>query len=381
MRFDLALGSRLVQWEAQRDFLARGFGEFFAQRYRYLYLRDLPATAVASLSIQQRWRLAVRASTYESIGTAAADRGWQLFHRELAKLAAQEGAPEQSKVRLADGGTNSEQGFLSFILSFAGDHPEESLSTAITTDPGFKEARYQLAKRLVVDGQVEEAIRLMTGVEFLDGDRPRDFASELWRRNHLWEAREVLRYFCAHQPETAANCRMLASITLLLGGREEARSYAARALALDPADHRHWRLLGDVQRAIGEPEKAARFLRMGLDIKKDDPGLLESLSASLMEQGRLEESIQWLERAVCLEPKSESLASLAYARAQKGDLAGAMEAITRAIEKDSGNPRLHILAGDIMVRRGDAMAAQSFFHQAEALAPGAKIQFEGGNLV
>lgn len=381
MRFDLALGSRVARWEEHRDLLARGFGEFLAQRFRYLYLRDVPGGAAASLSIRQRWRFTVRAGEYESTGTAGSDRGWQLLQRELAKLAAQQGGRDLSRARLDDGGTVSEQALLCFILSLTGDDPEERLREAIEADPDFKEARFHLAKRRVVERRVEEAIRLMEGVEFEDEERARDFAGELWRRNHLWEAREVLRYFCAREPETAANCRMLASVTLMLGGREEARSYAARALALDPSDHRHWRLLGDVQRAIGEPEKAARFLRMGLDLKKDDPGLLESLSASLMEQGRLEESIQWLERAVFLEPKSESLASLAYALAQKGDLAGALEAITRAIEKDSGNPKLHILAGDILMRRGDAMAAQTFFHQAEALEPGAKIQFEGGNLV
>jgi len=381
MRFDLALSSRLSEWEAHRDPLARGFGEFFAQRFRYLYLRDLPAGASLSLSIRARWKLTLRNGEYESTATSAPARGWGLFHKEMAGLAAQMGCHGLAEVRLLDGGTNSEEALLHFALSFAGDSPEESLQRAVELDTGFKEARYQLAKRQVAAGDVESAVAQMQGVLFADVERPRDFAGEMWRRNHLWEAREVLRHACAQDPDTASTCRMLASVALSLGGREEARSFAARAVALDPTDHRHWRLMGDVQRALGEPEKAARFLRIGLEMKKDDPELLESLSASLLEQGRLEESIKSLERAVYLDPKPETLGALAYALAQKGDLAGAMDAVTRAIEKDGGNPRFHILAGDIMVRRGDALAAQSFFHAAEALSPGAKIQFEGGNLV
>lgn len=381
MRFDLSLSSRLSEWDAHRDTLGRGFGEFFAQRFRYLYLRDLPSSVSLALSIQKRWKLTLQNGEYESAATSAPTRGWQLFHREMAGLAAQLGCHGLAELRLLDGGTDSEAALLSFAISFAGDMPEDSLRRAIESDRNFKEARYQLAKRLVAAGEVEPAVALMEGVIFAGVERPRDFPCELWRRNHLWEAREVLRHACAREPETASNCRMLASIALTLGGRDEARSFAARAVALDPTDHRHWRLLGDVQRAVGEPEKATRFLRIGLEIKKDDPALLESLSGSLMEQGRLEESIQWLERAVYLEPKPETLGTLAYALAQKGDLAAALEAVTRAIEKDGGNPRFHILAGDIMVRRGDALAAQSFFHAAEALSPGAKIQFEGGNLV
>ena len=381
MRFDLTLGSRLSEWEAHHDPLARGSGEFFALRFRQIFLRDLPLTVTATLAIQQRWKLTIRNGEYESSATSASTRGWQLLHREMAKLASESGLAAVSEERLLDGGTTVEAALLSFLLSFTADSPETLLRRAIETDPGFKEARYHLAKRLVTDREVDAAIRLMRDVTFAGDERRRDFAGELWRRNHLWEAREVLRRACATEPETASNCRMLASVTMLLGGRDEARSFAARAVALDPTDHRHWRLLGDVQRALGEPEKAARFLRIGLELKKDDAGLLESLSASLLEQGRVDESVQWLEQAVTLEPKPETLGSLAFALARKGDWNGAMDAVTRAIQIDGGNPRFHILAGDIMMRRGDAVAAQTFFHTAEALQPDAKILFEGGNLV
>ena len=112
--------------------------------------------------------------------------------------------------------------------------------------------------------------------------------------------------------------------------RAEARKAADRALALDPANGETYFALSMLIPAQNVAEREALFQK-GLKVDPDEPTLNSSLAALLSDEGRFEQALTHLRRAVMLDPLSpRKTAALAQGLANTGQIGEATATINRA---------------------------------------------------
>ncbi len=131
-------------------------------------------------------------------------------------------------------------------LSLAGGDAEPEFETALRLDPGLFEAHYFYARHAFAGGQPEKAVRLY---EAAMRDRPEDYQSpllcaqiydDLGRPADARAARlrgiELAGQHLALNPDDARAYYMAANGMAALGQASRAKEWAARAIAMRPAD-------------------------------------------------------------------------------------------------------------------------------------------------
>ena len=174
-------------------------------------------------------------------------------------------------------------------------------------------------------------------LSYMAGDWNRDLAEGIALVGRdLAQALPKLEAGLQRSPNAAAGWYSYAEALRRTGRSAEAEIAARRAIAIDPAEGRHYYGLGHI----------------------------------LADLGRLDDAAQEAERAVALDPFDPHFHGLsANVASQRGRLAEAEGFVRRAIELETANPHLHSMLGDLLLRQerpADSVAASQ---AAIALAP------------
>ena len=142
-------------------------------------------------------------------------------------------------------------------------------------------------------------------------------------------------------PDSIEPLRLLTELALDEGNFELAAQHLQRALDLAPDDPEIWVSLGDCERQMGRYEKATAALRRALEIAPDRTAPRRLLAITLAEANRLDEAATEFARC-CAEQPDDADNWLEAGRFEhnRGDLALALEKITRATALRAGDPEI-----------------------------------------
>jgi Flp pilus assembly protein TadD len=120
---------------------------------------------------------------------------------------------------------------------------------------------------------------------------------------------------------------------------------------------------GQYERALGPLVEGARLFPR-------NPALLSDLGVTYLFTRRLPEAIQWLRRAIDLQPtRARSHFNLGLAMDQSGDFTAAFESYRRAIALDPQLAEAHGRMADILMRDATGEEAAAAYCRAFAAAP------------
>lgn len=206
----------------------------------------------------------------------------------------------------------------------------EQLRALSAADPADKAARQALTDSLAAAGKTTEAIELYragalhpsTSKE--DAVRMLDEAAKLaWRKNLRDQAVLLWRQAVERDPASAQAHLNLGNGLQLLNRREEAKAELGKAVELNPQDANARLSLDALRILTGDFAAARRSLEEGLEIKADEPALMNTLARLLatapdasLRDGR--RAFELAQRAFALEAKLENAETVGMALAEMG---------------------------------------------------------------
>ena len=123
--------------------------------------------------------------------------------------------------------------------------------------------------------------------------------------------------------------------------------------------------------AEGRARDAFELCRKALKTAPNHPGILGLGGAAAAMAGALDDAERWLKRAASAEPKSAQAAgNLAMLLHRKGDGAGALAALDRALAVNPGETRLHYMQGVLRQQAGRLVEAGESYREAVRQQPG-----------
>lgn len=226
----------------------------------------------------------------------------------------------------------------------------------------------ELAENAVSEGRFADAEDLLTRMILLDPTNidARLISAELFLAKgdsaHAMPAFGALTEI----PEVSARANQGAGIAMILNGAgEQGVRHLERAVEADPTLWRAWNALGSYHDSHGRWEDAAKAYQMALAEQPDEPMLYNNRGFSLFMQGRMDEAIVDLQRALRLDPDmGPTQANLRLALAWNGRYVHAM---TGVAEKDMARTLNNI--GYIALMRGDLDNAEAYLQRAMELDP------------
>lgn len=168
--------------------------------------------------------------------------------------------------------------------------------------------------------------------------------------NRLDEAREQYGRALRASPDSGFLHRDLADVERRLGNGERARTLVDRAIALDPQDARAWALRGDLAEAAGESDGALTAYRRALELDPALPDLAARITA--IETGLREAALPAEFKAIGATPRvtrGETAALLAYR------LPGLLQATARETVLITDSRRHWAQASILLAARAGAM--------------------------
>jgi Tfp pilus assembly protein PilF len=197
------------------------------------------------------------------------------------------------------------------------------------------------------------------------------------------------QYRIALELEPASRIARLALARLLAegGAHAAAREEAQRLVAADARDAEAWAVLGQAQRALGDPVAAEASYRHALQLKPDYGLARHNLGALLGELKRSEESLAELDRAASLGVRGAQLhfnrgrALMELGRLDEAEaaLSAAAAAAPRDLRSQVLLAKLRFMRGDTRYARDLEAAASRFKEPALRLALGDLLR-RGGQL-
>ena len=195
----------------------------------------------------------------------------------------------------------------------------EHLTHALALEPAINQLHYPLGLAYRGLGNRELAMHHMSlrgTVKVQPADPLQEKLASLLRgyRGHVTEGRLALtagRYEKAatsfrkaidEDPTRATVWRLLAQTDLQLERPEEALANLKEALRLDPEDLIAHALIGDVFIDLGESDKAIIHLKKFARANQQDATVTYKLAWALANNGRFEESIDYYEKSLALDP-------------------------------------------------------------------------------
>ena len=151
---------------------------------------------------------------------------------------------------------------------------EQAFERAIEIDPQMFEAYYYYGRAAAAQGKFERAVELFEKAAEL---RPEDYQTVL-------VALQLYRSLGRNEDALEAARR----------GLQRAR----RALELNPADTRALYLGSAALNSVGQPEEASKWAERALEIDPDEPSILYNVACLYSNQGRLDDAMNLLERAM-----------------------------------------------------------------------------------
>ena len=283
----------------------------------------------------------------------------------------------------------------------------ESFTNAIRLDPDNGDAWYYRAYlKADEDPQsayddIEQALRLDPGMPWVHIAR----GYVLNSLGRVDEALSAFRHGVSLDPDDAVNQAVLGKALLERRRFHEALTCFELALKLDDGCDEAYLGRAMLFSNLGDHAGALADAQTVLENDAENVDALHIRAAALMTMGQLEEAVADFERALQFSDgnnRAESLANLALALIEKGSMAeasamldeafgidpdeieihyaraaleeklgnydGAARHIERALQADDSDDRYHEMRGEIMKRKGDAIAARDAFEKALQLA-------------
>ncbi len=221
----------------------------------------------------------------------------------------------------------------------------------------------ELADKAVSEGRFADAEDLLSRIILLDPTNidARLIAAELYLAKGN-SARAMPAFGSLTEiPEVSARANQGAGIAMILNGADEQGvAHLERAVEADPTLWRAWNALGSYYDSQGRWEDAAKAYRMALAEQPDEPMLYNNRGFSFFMQGRMDEAILDLQRALRLDPSLKpAQVNLRLALAWNGRYVHAM---TGVAENDMARVLNNI--GYIALLRGDLDNAETYLERA-----------------
>ena len=281
---------------------------------------------------------------------------------------------------------NATDGIAEVYLAFAvllrqqdaGDFSNVMLRLALDLRPDFTAARLVAAEALEQGKHLDEAVAMLAPVPDTDPLLPSIELRRAELQDRLGNTDEALRIFArleAAYPDRPEPWTLQGEV--LRGKHRYAEATAAftKALALmGPPERSHWPIY--YERGIAEershqwPAAEADFLE-ALKLSPDEPSVLNYLGYSWTEQGHeLDRAQQMIKRAAEQRPNDGAIVdSLGWVELRKGDVAGAVASLERAVEMEPEDPTINGHLGDAYWAAGRKLEADYQWRRALTLNP------------
>lgn len=346
------------------------------------------ASLTGQLWISDRWQAEIAVNGERKAEEAPFALGHHLLAR-LAEFAVHQLGGELSQPVLRsfeDLATPSPAALLHFLAG--------NLRRGFELDPAMVAIRTALARDLLGVSKTEPAAALLRGIAVHDGFAAAELGIGLWAAGETQVSFELLQAAVKSDPENGLALAALSSLLLrrvqsegIAAGEpgheawDEALLLATEATQKASDDFRTWAALADVHRAGGNFDQAAFFYGFALRLEPEAASVLKDASACWLQARQPERALPLIERARAAAPQdAENAGNLAFARLLLGDAPAALAAAREAAELGPGNPRLHVLHGELALKAGKREEALDAWARAAALEPGFVINPEGGNL-
>ncbi|MGB9667680.1 MAG: tetratricopeptide repeat protein [Thermosulfidibacteraceae bacterium] len=155
---------------------------------------------------------------------------------------------------------------------------------------------------------------------------------------------------------------------------EKSEIYAKNAIALDEKNGDYWFLLGSINERKGKFKKSSRYLEKALELKGNDPVILNyygyMLIATEIDVGK---GIELVKKALDIEPENTSyLDSLAWGYFKIGELRKALEIQEKVYKKENENAVIVFHLAEIYYKLGDREKAMELYKRTKELIPKTK---------
>ena len=231
----------------------------------------------------------------------------------------------------------------------------------------------QWERAVELSGERDAAPRLRLGAAYLEQGRTDDAEAQF---------RRVLE----RQPDDPEANLQLARAECARGADREGLAFLGRAGEAPFTRKAAHTLAAGVRQRLGDPEAAARELRLAENLPDDAPwpdpllgevadlqrgkrALLKRAEDALSD-GRVAEGVTWLRELVQDYPETDwAWLRLGRALVQAGDLPGAEQALRAALRLTPDLVDAHFYLGVVLFQRGDFAAAAASFRRATQLKP------------
>ena len=244
--------------------------------------------------------------------------------------------------------------------------PENEQLALLLADLMYRQERHRDAAR---------AYDLVSESSPLYYDAQVERSRSLARADDIETALTVAQAVAGSQPNRAAAVTLMGDIYRGEARFEEAAASYDKAFAqLGDAATDNWRLhyrRGIVRERSGAWEKAEADLSRALEIKKDQPLVLNYLGYSWIDRGEnLEKAKGMVRRAAALRPEDGFIAdSVGWAAYRTGDMEEAVAEMERAVALEPLDPTINEHLGDVYWAAGRRLEANYQWEKAMALDP------------
>lgn len=174
--------------------------------------------------------------------------------------------------------------------------------------PRFTNVSYGAAADVFRKGRYEESADMFA---VYATENPEDAAGHYMHGLSAWKsgdhatAESALRRAVELSGETVKIRTNLGRVLLERGRAAEALPHLEKAVELEPTEHEVWRVLGNVYAQLERSVDAIEAYRQALMLNDHDSWTMNNYGLVLIRQGRFEEALRPLSRAVELAPQSE----------------------------------------------------------------------------
>lgn len=263
---------RFLEAEPENLNARRMLGSTLVRQSNFSEALDVLRPIADSAEASDAQSLALVATAY--LGAGQQDLAAIYLERAVEK------APDHSQLRTQ----------LALIKLSQGEGAEamEGLKTAVELDPGAQQPPVLLARLHLASGEYDDTISIVAG---LLEQRPDDAAL-----HNLMGAAYFLKSNNASDAADPSNS--------VEANRNKARKSLTKALELDPTFFPAVQNLSQMDLAEGNGEAAERRFRNVLSEDSRHEGAMMAVARLAMRNGKPDEALEWLERAVLMKPES-----------------------------------------------------------------------------
>lgn len=186
----------------------------------------------------------------------------------------------------------------------------------------------------------------------------------LFQRKNLPEARDTFERALMLRPGLTTLMEWILRLDFALDDKEAAEEHARQLLRNNRANGFANYIMGSIMLYRGRNAEAEDFLRRSVSATAT-PEALNDLAELLRIVGNLGEAKRRIREAISMSPDFYVLwDTLGGILADEGDVDGAAEAFSKAIELDRTDPRVNINYARVLIRKGDIVRARSLLAEA-----------------